>query len=222
MMRWELGSVALAVCGLAGMGGARGEVILQYFEAKWDTIESRPPDAFMAGYKGMWVPPPGRADTGDQSVGYDVFDRFDLGYPGDPTLYGTSQALRTMVREAHYADQYMYVDLILNHNGFRDHNTPGFESGGGYPGFAVTLPGDAFGDFHSPPVAPAQRRVNRRVRQVVHRSTRRFVRSDLNNAPQRLDVEDGDPGDLRPLDAQTHDPRALEHLRRHPDRLLDL
>ena len=30
----------------------------------------------------MWLPPPQRADTGPFSVGYDVFDRFDLGMDG--------------------------------------------------------------------------------------------------------------------------------------------
>lgn len=143
-------AIASAVLAQA-VSAASAEVILQYFEARWDTIENRMPDIFMAGYAGLWVPPPGRADTGDFSVGYDVYDRFDLGDGSDPTLYGTRQSLTAMLRHARRADIYSYVDLVINHNGFRDHNTPGFETGGGYPGFAVSLPGDPYGDFHQPP-----------------------------------------------------------------------
>ena len=42
------------------------------------------PDIFMAGYGFVWLPPPYRADQGGFSVGYDVYDRFDLGRPGQP------------------------------------------------------------------------------------------------------------------------------------------
>src|SRR4051812_4942916 len=52
---------------------------LQMFEATWRTMENRAPDILKAGYGGLWTPPPQRADSGNQSVGYDVYDRFDLG-----------------------------------------------------------------------------------------------------------------------------------------------
>ena len=52
--------------------------VLQLFEARWDTIENRMVDLFVAGYGGMWLPPPSKADSGSLSVGYDVFHRFDL------------------------------------------------------------------------------------------------------------------------------------------------
>src|SRR5437868_10042588 len=63
--------------------------ILQWFEATYDTMEKRSPDMFLAGYGTAYTPPPGRADTSNSSVGYDVYDRFDLGRAGNPTLYGT-------------------------------------------------------------------------------------------------------------------------------------
>ncbi|MFT3685060.1 MAG: hypothetical protein QM783_09070 [Phycisphaerales bacterium] len=52
---------------------------LQWFETSWSNIELRTPDLFMAGYSALWLPPPCKASDG--SVGYDVFDRFDLGSP---------------------------------------------------------------------------------------------------------------------------------------------
>ena len=127
---------------------SRGTVILQYFESKYETIEKRMPDVFMAGYDGLWIPPTNRADTGNLSVGYDLYDRFDLGNASNPTLYGTEASLRGLVYAAHSTDIKIYPDTIFNHNGFRDKYTSGFA---GYPGFALTLPSgpdQTYGDFH--------------------------------------------------------------------------
>lgn len=123
--------------------------ILQLFEARWDTIESRMPDVFGVGYGGMWVPPPGRAGSGF-SVGYDVFDRFDLGTPRNETHYGTESSFRQMTSQANLASVGVYPDLIINHNGFGNRTDANFVSQGGYPGFALTLPSDINGDFHDP------------------------------------------------------------------------
>ena len=122
--------------------------ILQMFEARWDTIEDRMADIFEVGYGKMWYPPPQKAEGG-QSVGYDLFDRFDLGRPRNETLYGTETSLKTKIAAAHRAGMSVYTDFIPNHNGFRDQTTPGFVNQGGYPGFVVTLPNDVDGDFHS-------------------------------------------------------------------------
>jgi alpha-amylase len=123
-------------------------VILQYFESKYSTIEKRMPDIFMAGYDGLWIPPTNRADSGNYSVGYDLYDRFDLGESCNQTLYGTEASLRGMVLSAHTTDIKIYADAVLNHNGFRNKYTTGFEAAGGYPGFALTFPFDSWGDFH--------------------------------------------------------------------------
>jgi glycosidase len=133
-------------------------VILQYFEGSDATIERRAADLFNTGYGGVYLPPPGRADSGNQSVGYDVYNRFDLGGPGNPTLYGTESGLKTLVNALHQTGAFVYSDLVWNHNGFEDQNTPGFLASGGYPGFALTLNSsnnsagynDSFGDFHDP------------------------------------------------------------------------
>ncbi|MCX7625938.1 MAG: lamin tail domain-containing protein [Candidatus Sumerlaeaceae bacterium] len=125
-----------------------GPVMLQYFESRWETIEKKLPDVYVSGYTSFWLPPPGKADTGGYSVGYDVYDRFDLGKPFDQTLYGTEAAVKQMVRAAHRAGLDCYFDYVVNHNGFRDMSTPGFDAAGGYPGFVLTLPTDIDGDFH--------------------------------------------------------------------------
>ena len=123
--------------------------ILQWFESSYRTVEERTPDLFMAGYGFVWLPPPYRADQGDFSVGYDVYDRFDLGRPGHPTLYGTEEGLKAVARTLHRANLSLHVDFVLNHSGFSNLGTPGFVAAGGYPGLAITLPNDIDGDFHS-------------------------------------------------------------------------
>jgi alpha-amylase len=133
---------------------------LQMFEARWGTIEDRMPDIFATGYGRMWLPPPARADSGGLSVGYDVFDRFDLGKPRNETLYGTETGLKTLVSAAHTAGVLVNTDFIPNHNGFSNLGTVdtkgtettaddvSFAQNGGYPGFVLSRAGDPDGDFH--------------------------------------------------------------------------
>ncbi|MEE2936650.1 MAG: Ig-like domain-containing protein [Planctomycetota bacterium] len=123
--------------------------ILQWFESSFDTIEERAPDLFHTGYGAIWLPPPGRADSGNQSVGYDVYDRFDLGSPDRSTLYGTETSLQQLAKIFDRTSTALHVDAILNHAGFSDRSTEGFVESGGYPGLAITLPTAEDGDFHS-------------------------------------------------------------------------
>jgi alpha-amylase len=124
--------------------------ILQIYEARWQTIENRMADIHFVGYGQLWLPPPQRADTGGLSVGYDVFDRFDLGSPRRETLYGTEAGLKASIAAARLAGVSVYTDFVPNHNGFGDSNDAAFVALGGYPGFALQLPGDPYGDFHNP------------------------------------------------------------------------
>src|SRR5215210_198522 len=148
---------------------ARGEdvsapAILQWFEATYDTMERRSADMFLAGYGAAYTPPPGRADLTDSSVGFDVYDRFDLGRPGKPTLYGTESGLKQVANLLHRYDGRLHIDAVLNHNAYSDNDyvNPQFNSfqqAGGYPGFTLQNPDGGtdpagvpgtFGDFHDP------------------------------------------------------------------------
>ena len=168
----------ISLTALAGVSGpARGQAvsqptILQWFEADWQTMERRTADLFSAGYGGVWTPPPGRGiyTTGGNGLGYDVYDRFDLGSPGDETLYGTEQGYRSAVSSIQRSGAKVYADYLINHassfdwtdpdtNGvlFTDNPfSPGQAHGGGNPGFSHTFSNDFEGDFHpTPPVAPS-------------------------------------------------------------------
>src|SRR5688572_21143623 len=123
---------------------ADAQVILQYFESRHATMARRLPDVFLAGYRGLWIPPTGRAEGG-QSAGYDVFDRF-----ASNPFYGDAGDLRRLILECNKANVLTYVDIVLNHNAYQNLGTPDFIGPGrpDYPGFAVTLPDDIDGDFH--------------------------------------------------------------------------
>jgi hypothetical protein len=131
---------------------------LQWFDTSYATMQQRMTDVHAAGYGAIWIPPPGRADSGDQSVGYDVYDRFDLGTASRPTLYGTETEIKTVANTIHRAGLNFHIDAVINHNGFSDASTPGFIESGGYPGFLIQdgdgsggpfgVPGTD-GDFHS-------------------------------------------------------------------------
>ena len=153
--------IALTGTAVSVEGGER--VILQIFETEWDDIERRTPDIFLAGYGAAWLPPPSKASDAF-SVGFDVFDRFNLGKPplSDSTsdrartAYGTEATFGAMVRELRRADIHVYIDAVLNHNSGRT-TSDFFLAEGGWPGMWIPrespprdkLPTDDWGDFHA-------------------------------------------------------------------------
>lgn len=159
--------------------------ILQWFESSYRNIEERTPDLFLAGYGFVWLPPPSRADQGDFSVGYDVYDRFDFGKPSRPTLYGTEQGLKALARMLHRAGISLHVDFVLNHNGYSDLSRPGFVAAGGYPGLAITLPNDIDGDFHSRFWGGAEYARLAGLIDIAHEKNHRFIRSPVMPGEKR-------------------------------------
>jgi hypothetical protein len=121
---------------------------LQWFETSWSNMERRMPDLFLAGYGGLWLPPISKASDG--SPGYDPFDRFDIGTPESPTIYGTEARFKQVVQEFQAAGAAVYIDLIMNHNGGRTDNAA-FIADGAWPQFYLPgTPGAGFwGDFHN-------------------------------------------------------------------------
>ncbi|HEV7298548.1 MAG TPA: PEP-CTERM sorting domain-containing protein [Tepidisphaeraceae bacterium] len=136
-------AAAMVIASLTGNAHAEdvsAPAILQWFDGTYQSQARRAADVFKAGYGSVWLPPPGRADSGNQSVGYDVYDRFDLGKAGNPTLYGTEKGLKNVARTYDKIGVDLHLDLIINHNGFSDAGTPGFIEAGGYPGFVMQNP----------------------------------------------------------------------------------
>ena len=123
---------------------SRGEVILQYFQMPWRSLTQKMPELAEAGYSALWLPPPTKG-SGGLSVGYDLWDPFDLGDKDQRntvrTFYGTRAELEEMVATAHRFGIRVYFDNIMNHRAFD------------VPGFNETTPIDVYPgmrpeDFH--------------------------------------------------------------------------
>ncbi|MGL4512367.1 MAG: hypothetical protein ACRCT8_04695 [Lacipirellulaceae bacterium] len=165
--------LAAGLLALLGMHAAASAVaqqtspapILQWFEASWNTIEHRTPDLFRAGYGSLWTPPPGRAVNLPQGggIGYDPYDRFDLGKPRDETLYGTEKGYLAAVRATQKFGGNVYVDYVHHHVGSFDTQLNGYtypssltnqgapylQDRSDYPGFELSDPNNSVSSpFH--------------------------------------------------------------------------
>ena len=86
--------VLLAIAGF--FPHARGDAMLQLFNQTWVEVTEKMPEIAEAGYTSLWLPPPTKG-MGSLSVGYDLFDPFDLGDKNQRgtvrTRYGTKDEL---------------------------------------------------------------------------------------------------------------------------------
>jgi hypothetical protein len=100
---------------------AHAEAMLQYFNTSWKEMADKMPELAEAGYTSLWIPPPTKG-SGGLSVGYDLFDPFDLGGRNQrgfvATRYGTEAELLNMIETAHRFGIRVYADNIMNHRAF--------------------------------------------------------------------------------------------------------
>lgn len=118
---------------MTGLGGllvlplaGRAEVMLQYFNISWKELADKMPELAEVGYGALWLPPPTKG-SGGLSVGYDLWDPFDIGSKDQrgsvSTRYGTEGDLLRMVEIAHRFGIKVYWDNIMNHRAF---DIPGY------------------------------------------------------------------------------------------------
>jgi len=122
----------------------KAEVMLQYFNISWKELAEKMPELAEVGYGALWLPPPTKG-SGGLSVGYDLWDPFDIGSKDQrgsvSTRYGTEGDLLRMVEMAHRFGIKVYWDNIMNHRAF---DIPGFNENTAidiYPGMVPE-------DFH--------------------------------------------------------------------------
>lgn len=184
------------------LGDVSAPVILQWFESSWRTIERRTADLHAIGFGGLWTPPPGRAlnTPAGGGIGYDIYDRFDLGRPRDPTLYGTETGFRRVIREFQKTGGSVYVDFVHHHLGSFDifpGNAPGpyVQARQDYPGFTLSSVGQEDGDtYRDPPAAPPgspefeyQYRLARLITlNFTASNPRSFVRNPVPGLPNNI------------------------------------
>ena len=120
--------------------------MLELFQLTWPQITAKMPEIAEAGYDSIYLPPPAKGNEGGYSVGYDVYDAFDLGSTNQQgtiaTMWGTQAQLVQMVQTAHKFGIRVYFDNVMNH---RAVTVPG------YPGSGTSTnyyPGLVPQDFH--------------------------------------------------------------------------
>ena len=91
----------------------------------WNHVESRLDGLTKAGITALWLPPAGKAaNIGGMSMGYDVYDYYDLGIHDQKgsvkTWFGSEEELRRLIKAAHKKKMKVYADLVLNHNNGAD------------------------------------------------------------------------------------------------------
>jgi hypothetical protein len=106
----------------------RAEAMLELFQVDWNELIQKMPEIAEAGYTSLWLPPPAKGGS-VFSVGYDLFDPFDLGDKNQrgtiATKYGTRDQLIKVVETAHRFGIRVYFDNIMNHRAF---DVPGYNS----------------------------------------------------------------------------------------------
>lgn len=97
--------------------------------AWWNHVASKLGELQQAGFSALWLPPASKAaNIGGISMGYDVYDYYDLGEyvqksvrPGETrTWFGSKDDLKVLIQAVHDHKMKAYADLILNHNNGAD------------------------------------------------------------------------------------------------------
>ncbi len=91
----------------------------------WNFVATKLDELHAAGFTALWLPPASKgANIGDMSMGYDVYDYFDLGKHDQKgsvkTWFGAEEELRDLICAAHGKGMKAYADLVLNHNNGAD------------------------------------------------------------------------------------------------------
>ncbi|HEY6838502.1 MAG TPA: alpha-amylase family glycosyl hydrolase, partial [Geobacteraceae bacterium] len=91
----------------------------------WNYVAEKLPALAKAGVTAFWLPPASKAaNIGGMSMGYDVYDYYDLGSYDQKgsvkTWFGSEEELRSLIKTAHHHGMKVYADLVLNHNNGAD------------------------------------------------------------------------------------------------------
>lgn len=105
--------------------------MMQYFHwyypadgSLWNKVKEEAPTLASLGINAVWLPPAYKGTEGGQSVGYDVYDLYDLGEFDSKgsirTKYGTRAEYIDAIKTLHEHQIQVYVDIVLNHLGGGD------------------------------------------------------------------------------------------------------
>ena len=105
--------------------------MMQYFHwyypkdgSLWKKVKEEAAQLASIGINAVWLPPAYKGTEGDQSIGYDVYDLYDLGEFDSKgsvaTKYGTKEEYLEAIEALHNEKIQVYVDVVLNHLGGAD------------------------------------------------------------------------------------------------------
>ena len=84
----------------------------------WNKLKNESKRLGELGITAVWLPPATKGASGGYSVGYDVYDLYDLGEFDQKgtvrTKYGTKEELINAVKTAHAAGVQVYADIVVN------------------------------------------------------------------------------------------------------------
>ena len=97
----------------------------QQEHAWWNFVATRLDELAQAGFTALWLPPASKgANIDGMSMGYDVYDYYDLGTHDQKgsvkTWFGSEEELRRLIHAVHGRNMKVYADLVLNHNNGAD------------------------------------------------------------------------------------------------------
>ncbi|MBC8060565.1 MAG: alpha-amylase [Clostridiaceae bacterium] len=105
-------------------------VMIQFFEwylpddgKHWNRLKAEAKHLASLGVSGVWIPPPTKG-SGTGSVGYNIYDLYDLGEFDQKgsvrTKYGTKEELKEAIEILHQNGLKVYADVVLNHKAGAD------------------------------------------------------------------------------------------------------
>lgn len=90
----------------------------------WKQVKKEAPRLAELGINAVWLPPACKAAAGGYSVGYDVYDLYDLGEFDQkgtiPTKYGTKEEYIAAVKALQAQGLQVMADIVVNHLGGGD------------------------------------------------------------------------------------------------------
>lgn len=102
--------------------------MMQYFHwycpkdgSLWREVEKEARNLAKLGVNAVWLPPAFKSTEGGKSVGYDVYDLYDLGEFDQKgsvrTKYGTKKEYIQAIKALHKNNIQAYADIVVNHMG---------------------------------------------------------------------------------------------------------
>ncbi len=86
----------------------------------YNTINETLPEINASGFDSIWLPPPSKAQSGGNSMGYDPYDYYDLGEFNQKgsiaTRFGVKSHLISLLNHSRSLGLSVIGDLVLNHN----------------------------------------------------------------------------------------------------------